>query len=156
MEACTLRLSNKTKRAVIHLQARYALDKDFESATQGPRAALHGWLKENDLHSDLRFVTQLFLKKIEDNAWMEAVATIRDGAVEKFLKASGRKGWFVKPWLNRAEPEDRGTQVIWVADDVSLKSALSQANRYGDKVLGLACTNVDLVFELLPMPSQAC
>ena len=63
VEACTLRLSNKTKLVVIHLQARYALDKDFESATQGPRAALHGWLKENDLHSDLRFVTQLFLKK---------------------------------------------------------------------------------------------
>ena len=58
----------------------------------------------------------------------------RDGAVENFLKASGRKGWFVKPWLNRTEPEDHGTQVIWVADDVSLKSALSQADRHGDKV----------------------
>ena len=40
------------------------------------------------------------------------------------------------------------------ADDVSLKSALSQPNRFGDKVLGLACNNVDMVFELLRLVNQ--
>ena len=69
VDACTVKLSDKTKRVVIHLQARYALDKDFEGATQALRAALHGWLKENDLHSDLRFVTQLYFRKLEGNAW---------------------------------------------------------------------------------------
>ena len=69
VDACTLKLSNKTKRVVIHLQARYALDKDFEGATQAHRAAQHGWLKENDLNSGSRFVTQLYFKKLEGNAW---------------------------------------------------------------------------------------
>ena len=45
VDECTLKLSNKTKRVVIDLQAWYSLDKDFEGATQAPRAALHGWLK---------------------------------------------------------------------------------------------------------------
>ena len=75
----------------------------------------------------------------------------RDGAV---LKTSGRKGWFVKPSLNRTEPEDHGTQVIWVADDVSLKSVSSHADRHGDKVLGWPAINVDLVSEWLPMLSR--
>ena len=72
---------------MVHLQAQYASDEDFEVATHSRRAALHGWSKENDLHSDLRFATQPSFKIIEDSAWMEAVAMIRDGALDKLLKA---------------------------------------------------------------------
>ena len=69
VDACTLKHSKKTKRVVIHLHARYSFDKDFEGATQAHRAALHVWLRENNLHSDLRFVSQLCFKKLEGNVW---------------------------------------------------------------------------------------
>ena len=138
IDACTFKLSNTTKRVVISLQAKYTSKEDFLLAARAPRAALHGWLKENDLHQDLRFVTQLFMKRLEDKEWMEAVATIHEGAVDKYLKASGKSGWFIKPWLDRNEPEDHGTQIIWVGEEVPLSDALSKADRYGEQVRCLA------------------
>ena len=141
---------------VISFQARYTSKEDFILAARASRAALHGWLKENDLHQGLRFVTQIFIKKLENNEWMEAVATIQCG--RQVLESLKKSGWFIKPWLDRNDPEDHGTQIIWVGEDVPLSDALPKADRYGEQVRRLALNKRvlgSLLSKILPAESAA-
>ena len=55
----------------------------------------------------------------------------------------------MKPWLNRTDVEIMVLKSFWVADDVSLKSALSQADRCGVKSWVWPAINAGLVSELL-------
>ena len=139
---CTLKLTNKTKKIVMQVQEGYLGRKQFEDYLKNISVPFETWQKETNLEKDVVFSSRPFLKERGDSRWLEMVVTIREGALTKFLQASGQRGVFVSAFLEKGEAHDLA--VVWLEEGVDLKEALSRASRHHVNARGVVAKRTGL------------
>ena len=167
VDACTLRMENKTKKLMLQIHKDYATEQLYAAAKQVPKVAVDKWLANVGLRDGTLNIGSPYIRKTGDSEWVETVLVVRDLLMGQFLTYSGKEGVFIAPYYDKDNLDDGTLKKIMFEKGTTLDQALSRAARHANLTVGL-CVNArglgvrvnalhykDMVTKILSAPAAA-
>ena len=136
-----INMTNSTVKIALQLVKKYTSNKEWTMATGNPGAALRDWVNDAGATSDIIHTFRPVHKdQLKGGAqWIEQVVILKSDGAKKLMIESGHKGVFAKRFLGQDQPPSTPDwKIVWLGQDISLKTALDRGELLGLDYKGLA------------------
>ena len=140
-ETPKIALTNTTVKIVSQAVKKYSNESDWQAATRNPGEVLRDWISHADAFTSLvHSYRPVHKDNLQGGAqWIEQVVIMKADGAKKLMKASGVKGIFAKRFIGEDQPPaTTDWKIVWVGQEMKLKTVLDRGQLLGDDYKGLA------------------
>ena len=140
-DTARMEMTNTTVKIVLLVVKKYSTSDEWLAATTNRGAALRDWVASAGASSDLvHSYRPIHKDKLQGGAqWVEQVVILKAKGAKLLMKASGTKGIFAKRFLGDDQPPaTTDWRIVWVGQNMKLKTVLERGQNLGDDYKGLA------------------